>query len=342
MAKPKPARGRSELIDQQARGPAWGRAAPIQAAAAGPGARPRDGGDLLDVIGNTPLLRIRLPELPESVELWAKAEWFNPGGSVKDRAAKWIVLAAEAEGSLPSKRLLDASSGNTAIAYAMLGAARGFGVTVCLPANASRERKLLLAAYGAEVIETSALEGSDGAILEARRRHAERPDLYYYADQYNNPANPRAHYESTGPEIWEESQGRVTHFVAGLGTTGTFTGAGRRLRERNPDIELIAVEPDSGFHAIEGLKHLPSAVVPGIYDPDLATRTVRVRTEDAYAMAQRIARELGLLVGPSSGAAAWAAAEVGKRLRSGVVVTIFPDGGDRYLSTALWEAERRR
>lgn len=318
---------------------AWGTAGPTGAAPP-PRVRARDEPHVLDLVGNTPLLRIRLPELPANVELWAKAEWFNPGGSVKDRAAKWIVLAGEAEGALPSKRLLDASSGNTAIAYAMLGAARGFGVTICLPANASRERKLLLAAYGAEVIETSALEGADGAILEARRRHAERPDLYYYADQYNNPANPRAHYESTGPEIWEGTRGRVTHLVAGLGTTGTLVGAGRRLRERNPEIEIIAVEPDSGFHGIEGLKHLPTAIVPGIYDPDLVTRTLRVRTEDAYAMARRLAREFGLLVGPSSGAAAVAAAEVGKRLTGGVVVTIFPDGGDRYLSTGLWEAPR--
>lgn len=297
--------------------------------------RLRFSADLADLIGGTPLLPVRLPGLPEAAELWAKAEWLNPGGSVKDRPAKWIVRAAERAGSLPGKRLLDASSGNTAIAYAMLGAARGFGVTICLPANASRERKATLALYGAEVIETDPLEGTDGAIREARRRYEARPDLYYYADQYNNPMNARAHYESTGPEIWEETEGRVTHFVAGLGTTGTFAGTGRYLRERRPEIALIAVEPDSGFHGIEGLKHLPTAIVPGIYDPALVTRTERVRTEDAYAMARRLARECGLLVGPSSGAAAVAAARVAGEAKRACVVTVFPDGGDRYLSTGF-------
>ncbi len=298
-------------------------------------ARGAPGADLLRLMGGTPLLRLRFPEVPAGVELWAKAEWLNPGGSVKDRAARAIVLDAEARGILPGKRLLDASSGNTAIAYAMLGAARGFGVTICLPGNASRERKAILRLYGAEVIETDPLEGSDGAIREARRRAEERPDLYYYADQYNNPMNPRAHYETTAPEIWEDTRGRITHFVAGLGTTGTLTGTGRRLREWNPAVELIAVEPDSGFHGIEGLKHLPTAIVPGIYDPRLITRTERVRTEDAYATARRLARELGLLVGPSSGAAAAAALRVARSIERGVVVTLFPDGGDRYLSTAF-------
>lgn len=291
--------------------------------------------DSLDLIGGTPLLPLRLPDLPPGVECWAKAEWFNPGGSVKDRAARAIVLDAEAKGLLPAQRLLDASSGNTAIAYAMLGAARGFGVTICLPANASRERKAILRLYGAEIIETDPLEGSDGAILEARRRAAAGPGRYYYADQYNNPMNPRAHYESTGPEIWEQTQGRVTHLVAGLGTTGTLVGTGRRLRECKPAVELIAVEPDSGFHGIEGLKHLPTATVPGIYEPELVTRTERVRTEDAYAMARRLAREQGLLVGPSSGAAAWAVLSVAQSLAHGAIVVVFPDGGDRYLSTEL-------
>lgn len=291
--------------------------------------------DLADRIGGTPLVSVPLRELSPGVELLAKAEWQNPGGSVKDRPAKWIVRAAEAEGHLPGKRLLDASSGNTAIAYAMLGAARGFGVTICLPANASRERKALLALYGARVIETDPMEGSDGAIDEARRLHEAHPDLYYYADQYNNPMNATAHYESTGPEIWEETGGRITHFVAGLGTTGTFTGTGRYLRERNPDVTLVAVEPDSGFHGIEGLKHLPTAIVPGIYDPELADRTERVRTEEAYDAARRLAKEHGLLAGPSSGAAVIAALRVARELESGSIVTVFPDGADRYLSTEL-------
>ena len=293
----------------------------------------RTGDALVACIGGTPLLPIRWPEIPRRVEAWAKAEWFNPGGSVKDRAARAIVLDAEARGLLPGRRLLDASSGNTGIAYAMLGAARGFGVTICLPANASPERKAILRLYGAEIVETDPLEGSDGAIRAARELAARHPDLYFYADQYNHPLNPRAHYETTAPEIWTQTEGRVTHFVAGLGTTGTLVGTARRLREWNPDLEVIAVEPDSGFHGIEGLKHLPTAIVPGIYDPSVVTRTERVRTEEAYATAHRLARESGLLVGPSSGAAWAVVLRIARALRRGCIVTIFPDGGDRYLAT---------
>ncbi|UCC71119.1 MAG: pyridoxal-phosphate dependent enzyme [Gemmatimonadota bacterium] len=288
------------------------------------------------LIGGTPLLPLRFPGLPLGVEVLAKAEWLNPSGSVKDRAARAIVLDAERAGQLPEKRLLDASSGNTAIAYAMLGAARGFGVTVCLPANVSEERKALLCAYGAEVIETDPLEGSDGAIRGARRLAVEEPDRYFYADQYNNPANARAHYETTGPEIWSDTAHAVTHLVAGLGTTGTLMGTGRYLREQDPGIELIAVEPDDGFHGIEGLKHLPTSIVPGLYDARLADRTLRVRTEEAYDTTRRLARDFGMLVGLSSGAAAAAAQHVASELAAGCVVVIFPDGADRYLSLGLW------
>ncbi|NIN72642.1 MAG: pyridoxal-phosphate dependent enzyme [Gemmatimonadetes bacterium] len=291
---------------------------------------------LTDLIGGTPLLPLRFPDLPPTVRVLAKAEWLNPGGSVKDRAARAIVLDAERQGKLPSKRLLDASSGNTAIAYAMLGAARDFQVTICLPANASEERKALLRAYGAEVIETDPLEGSDGAIRQARRLAAEAPDVYFYADQYGNPANARAHYETTGPEIWLDTAGEVTHVLAGLGTTGTLMGTGRYLRERDPGIELIAVEPDDGFHGIEGLKHLPTSIVPGIYDASLHDRTLRVRTEEAYDMTRQLARDFGLLVGLSSGAAAVAAHRVASQLAAACLVVIFPDGADRYLSLGLW------
>jgi cysteine synthase B len=295
---------------------------------------PRQG--IADLVGGTPLLPLTFPGLAPTVRVLAKAEWLNPGGSVKDRAARAIVLDAERKGQLPAKRLLDASSGNTAIAYAMLGAARRFGVTICLPANASKERKALLQAYGAEVIETDPLEGSDEAIRQARRLATEAPRRYYYADQYGNPANARAHYEGTGPEIWRDTAGEVTHLLAGLGTTGTLMGTGRYLRERDPGIELIAVEPDDGFHGIEGLKHLPTSIVPGIYDASLPDRTLRVRTEEAYDMTRQLARDFGLSVGLSSGAAAVAARRVASELAAGCLVAIFPDGADRYLSLGLW------
>lgn len=310
----------------------FGVAPPAQRGAGSPGP-PRG---IADLIGGTPLLPLSFPDLAPTVRVLAKAEWLNPGGSVKDRAARAIVLDAERTGHLPARRLLDASSGNTAIAYAMLGAARGFGVTICLPANASEERKNLLRAYGAEVVETDPLEGSDGAIRQARLLAAEGPGRYYYADQYGNPANARAHYETTGPEIWRDTAGEVTHLLAGLGTTGTLMGTGRYLRERDAGIELIAVEPDDGFHGIEGLKHLPTSIVPRIYDAALADRTLRVATEESYEMTRLLARDFGLLVGLSSGAAAVAAHRVATELAAACLVVIFPDGADRYLSLGLW------
>lgn len=293
-------------------------------------------GDVQGLVGNTPLVPLSLPGVEPGVQVLAKAEWLNPGGSVKDRAARAIVLDAERRGELAGRRLLDASSGNTAIAYAMLGAARGFPVTICLPASASAERRTLLRAYGAQVIETDALEGSDGAILTARQLASERPELYFYADQYNNPANARAHFETTGPEIWRGTRGAVTHVVCGLGTSGTLMGVGRYLRTHNPDIELIAVQPDDAFHGIEGLKHLPTSIVPGIFDASLPDRTVRVRTEEAYATTRQLGLGFGLLVGPSSGAAAFAARQLASELGQGCVVALFPDGGERYLSLNLW------
>jgi len=299
---------------------------------------------LWGLVGNTPLI-----PLPTSTDLarplpsvFLKAEWFNPGGSVKDRPALFILRDGIARGELPRKRLLDASSGNTAIAYAMLGAAAGIGVTVCVPRNASTERKALLEAYGAEVIFTDPLDGSDGAIRAAGALAAAEPDRFWYADQYNHPANVRAHYVTTAEEIWRQTSGRVTHFVAGLGTTGTMMGTGRRLRELNDGIQLIAVQPDGPFHGLEGLKHLATAIVPGIYDPDVPDRTEFVATEEAETVVAGLAREAGLLVGWSTGAALVAAGRVlsdGPTVRrsDAVVVVIAPDAGARYLS----ESRRR-
>jgi cysteine synthase B len=299
---------------------------------------------VLDLIGNTPLLRLRKPgHLSPGVELYAKAEFHNPGGSVKDRAAARILTDAEAQGRLrPDRTILDATSGNTGIAYAMIAAARGYRLTLCVPENVTPERKRTLRAYGAELVLTPALEGTDGAILEARRRYAANPDQYFYADQYNNDANWRAHYETTGREILEETRGRVTHFVAGLGTSGTFVGIGRRLREAVPGVRLVSVQPTSPLHGIEGLKHMATAIVPGIYDPALADEDVRVTTEQAYRLTRLLASEEGLLVGVSSGAALAATLEVASRLDRGIVVTIFPDGGDRYLTERFWEEEESR
>ena len=287
---------------------------------------------LWGLVGNTPLVPVRRSDGP-AVRL--KCEWLNPGGSVKDRPALFILRDGLQCGELPGKRLLDASSGNTAIAYAMLGAAAGVRVTVCVPANASAERKALLDAYGAEAIFTDPLEGSDGAIRTARQLAAARSDLYWYADQYSHPANPRAHYETTAAEIWRQTGGGITHFVAGLGTTGTLVGAGRRLKELNPAVQLIAVQPDGPFHGLEGLKHLASAVVPEIYDPALPDRTEFVSTEEAEAIVRRLAREAGLFVGWSTGAAVVAAARVLTARppdRQTAVVVIAPDSGLRYLS----------
>lgn len=308
--------------------------------------------EIVDLIGYTPLIRLRrvARHLPESIEIYGKAEWFNPGGSVKDRPAWNIVRTAIERGELhPGKRLLDATSGNTGIAFAMIGAALGFGVTLCMPANVSTERKRILKAYGAEVILTDPLESSDGAIRKARQIYAECPERYYYADQYNNPANWKAHYETTGVEIWQQTEGRITHFVAGLGTTGTFVGVGRRLHDYNPTVQLIALQPDSPFHGLEGLKHLETAIVPGIYDPTLAHETLEISTEDAYRMARRLAREEGLLVGVSAAAAVVGSLRVAERIvqtaeRNGeephaVIVTILCDSADKYLSERFWDDE---
>ena len=290
-------------------------------------------------IGNTPLLRLeRIGELPKGVELYAKAEHLNPSGSVKDRAASAIIRDAAKSGALDAgKTILDATSGNTGIAYAMIAAARGLHVTLCLPASSNIERKRMLKIYGAELIETDPLQGTDGAQRRARELAAEEPDKYFYADQYNNPNNWRAHYETTGPETWEQTDGRVTHFLAGLGTSGTFVGTVRRLRELNPAIKAIAMQPDSPWHGLDGLKHLSTAIVPGIYDPELINETVTVRTEDAQKMTVRLAREEGLFVGVSSGANVLAALRLARELPGGsVVVTVLCDGGERYLSEDIW------
>lgn len=294
---------------------------------------------ILDRIGHTPLLRLaNITRRLAGVELYAKAEWFNPGGSVKDRAALNMILEGERSGRLtPHKTIIDATSGNTGIAYAMIGAAKGYKVKLCLPANASRERQRTLKAYGAELVLTDPLEGSDGAIRQVRQIYAEDPEQYFYPDQYNNPANWQAHYMTTANEIYQQTGGRITHFVAGLGTSGTFIGTGRRLKELNPDIKLISIQPDSPFHGLEGLKHMESAIVPGIYDPTLADVDLRVSTEEALEMVKRLAREEGVLAGISSGAAMVGAMRVAQQLSQGVVVVIFPDGGDRYLSESFWD-----
>lgn len=290
------------------------------------------------LVGNTPLLRFR-NIVPEGgrVEVYAKAEWFNPGGSVKDRPALNMILDGERRGLLHhGKTILDATSGNTGIAYAWIGAARGYKVKLALPQNASEERKKILHAYGVELVLTSPLEGSDGAIREARRLFETDPDLYFYPDQYNNPANWQAHYETTAIEIWEQTRGRVTHFVAGLGTSGTFVGTSRRLKELNPDIKAISFQPDSPFHGLEGLKHMETAIVPGIYDRSIADEEVEVSTEEAHQLTRKLARKEGLLVGISSGAALAAALKVASKIEHGVVVTILPDSGDKYLSDKFW------
>ncbi len=303
----------------------------------------REPAALLSLIGNTPLLRLEkvTVEFP-GIEFLAKAEWFNPGGSVKDRPALNMILEGERSGRLrPGKIILDSTSGNTGIAYAMVGAARGYRVKLCLPSNASMERKRMLRAYSAELVLTDPAEGSDGAIRKAREIYASDPDLYFYPDQYNNPANWESHYKTTAEEIWAQTGGSLTHFIAGLGTGGTFVGTGRKLRELNPRVRLISFQPDSGFHGLEGLKHMATAIVPGIYDPKLADDDLVVGTEEAYRMVKRLAREEGLLVGVSGGAALAACFQVGSRMRQrgqrGMLVTVFPDGGSRYLSEHFWE-----
>jgi cysteine synthase B len=292
------------------------------------------------LIGNTPLLRVRLfeREFP-NVEVYAKAEWFNPGGSVKDRAALAMIEDGEKLGALtPDKTIIDSTSGNTGIAYALVGAAKGYRVKLVMPGNVSAERKALVTAFGAEIVYSDAGEGSDGAIVMVRDLVAAEPDRYFYPDQYSNPANPRAHYEGTAVEILEQTSGRVTHFVAGLGTTGTFVGTSRRLKEHDTSIKTIAVEPEDSFHGLEGLKHLPTAIVPRIWDPSVADEVWGCPTEPAYDLARAAARTEGLLVGHSSGAALWAVRKLAATIREGVVVTVFPDSGDRYLSTGLYGA----
>ena len=298
------------------------------------------GQSLLQRIGHTPLLRLQriAANLPD-VEVLAKAEWVNPGGSVKDRAAANIVSEAQRSSQLGhGRRLLDATSGNTGIAYAMLGAALGFPVTLCMPGNVSAERIRILHAYGAELVLTDPAEGSDGAIRKARELAAETPRRYFYADQYGNDANWRAHYRTTAEEIWRQTEGRVSHFVAMLGTSGTFIGTSRRLKELNPAVRCISLQPDSPFHGIEGAKYMPTSIVPRIYDPSVAEEELWVSTEEAYAMIKRLAREEGLLVGISGGAAMAGALRVAQETEPGsVIVTIFPDSGDRYLSERFWQ-----
>jgi cysteine synthase B len=306
------------------------------------------GTNLVARIGNTPLIRLpRLTEHLPSIQLLGKAEWANPGGSVKDRAAAAIVADAQRRGLLgatpatKNQHLLDATSGNTGIAYAMLGAALGFPVTLCMPSNVSPERKRILAAYGANVTWTDPAAGSDGAILKARELAAADPEKYYYADQYSNEANWKAHYHTTGPEIWKQTHGEITHFVAGLGTTGTFMGTTRRLKQFNPRIQCIAMQPDSPFNGLEGLKHMATAIVPAIYDPGLADRQVTVETESAYAMVKRLARTEGLLVGISAAAAVAASLRIAEEESANgneaVIVTILCDNADKYLSERFWE-----
>jgi cysteine synthase B len=299
--------------------------------------RPRS---ILERVGNTPLLTFPSleQELPAGVKLYAKAEWYNPGGSVKDRAALNMVLEAEHAGHLyAGKTILDATSGNTGIALAMIGAARGYHVKLCLPANASDERKRILRAYGAELVLTSPLEMTDGAQREARRIYTEEPERYFYSDQYSNDNNWKAHYKTTAPEIWEQTQGQVTHWVAGLGTTGTFVGTTRRLKELNSSIRCISFQPDSPLNGLEGLKHLDTALVPAIYDPEVADEDRAVSTDEAEDMVRRIARHEGVLLGPSSGAALVCALQVAQELREGVVVTLLPDNASKYLTARFWD-----
>jgi cysteine synthase B len=298
--------------------------------------------EITRLVGNTPLLRVRLfeHEFPR-VEVYAKAEWFNPGGSVKDRAALSMIEDGERRGALThEKTIIDSTSGNTGIAYALIGAAKGYRVKLVMPGNVSAERKALVQGYGAEIVYSDAGEGSDGAIRMVREMVARDRDDYFYPDQYSNPANPLAHYNGTAVEILAQTSGRITHFVAGLGTTGTFVGTARRLKEHNPAIKTIAVQPEDAFHGLEGLKHLPTAIVPSIWDPSLADEVWGCPTEPAYELARAAARAEGLLLGHSSGAALWAVRRLAGTIADAVVVTVFPDSGDRYLSTGLYGAKR--
>src|SRR5829696_8174830 len=299
----------------------------------------RVGTKVTDLVGNTPLLELASVSAEVSdVRILGKAEWYNPGGSVKDRPTLWMIRDGESSGALrPEKTILDATSGNTGIAYAWIGAALGYRVKLCMPKNASEERKKILRAYGVDFVLTDPGEGSGGAIREAKRLYAEDSEQYFYPDQYSNPANPRAHYESTAPEIWEQTGGEITHFVAGLGTSGTFVGTASRLREYNPDIRVVSFEPDSAFHGLEGMKLMESAIVPPIYDPTVADENRRASTEAANEMVKRVAREEGILIGVSAGAAVATALKVAREIERGVVVTILCDGADKYLSESFWE-----
>jgi cysteine synthase B len=304
-----------------------------------PGEGPLVSPSVLRLIGNTPLVEIQRVRdgVPAGVRLFGKLEGFNPGGSVKDRPALRMVQEGIRTGRLtPGRSILDSTSGNTGIALAMIGAALGYPVTLVMPANVSRERKQMAAAFGAELIFSDALEGSDGAILLCRKVLAADPDRYFKPDQYNNPANPLAHYESTGPEIWRQTGGSVTHFVAGIGTSGTIMGTGRYLTERNPAVQIVAAEPEDAFHGLEGLKHMASSIVPGIYDEAGLDLKLGIGTDEAYDMVYRLGREEGILIGQSCGAAYVAALRVARTLREGTIVVLFADFGDRYLSTNLW------
>ena len=297
---------------------------------------------VLDRVGHTPLLRLeRVVGGYPGIGFFAKAEWFNPGGSVKDRAALNMIREGERAGALrPGKTILDATSGNTGIAYAMIGAALRYPVELCLPANASRERKRILSAYGAKIELTPADDGSDGAIRRAREIYASAPEKFFYPDQYSNAANWQAHYNGTAPEIWEQTRGRITHFVAGLGTSGTFVGTARRLKEFNPAIRCVSLQPDSAFHGLEGWKHMETAIVPKIYDRAVADDALVIRTEDAYRMVKRLAREEAMLVSPSSAAALVGCFQLASSLRrddGAVIVTIFPDAAEKYLSERFWD-----
>jgi len=302
--------------------------------------------NLLDLIGHTPqaTLTRMVAHLPGNIRVDAKLERFNPGGSVKDRPALMMIRDGIERGQLvPGKTILDSTSGNTGIALAMIGATMGYPVRLVMPGNVSDERKRICRAFGADLIFSDQMEGSDGAILEARRIYADDPERYFKPDQYNNPANPKAHEETTGPEIWEDTEGKVTHFIASLGTTGTLVGTGRYLKRMNPDVQIIAAEPDSPFHGIEGLKHIASSIVPGIYDATVHDEKIGISTEEAYELTQRLAREEGILAGQSCGCALAAALKVGERLankgKPGYIVMIFPDGGEKYLTTPVFSGE---
>lgn len=294
---------------------------------------------IVDLVGNTPLIRLhKITEgINPAVEVYVKAEWFNPGGSVKDRPALWMVRDGIETGALtPTKVLMDSSSGNTAIAYAMIGAALGYQVELVMPANVNIERKKTILAFGARIIYSDPLESSDGAILMAHRLKEENPEKYFMPDQYNNPMNPRAHYESTAPEIWSQTSGRITHLFAGMGTSGTVMGTGRGLKELNPEVRVLAIEPGESLHGLEGLKHMATSIVPGIYDRDFPDEIIPAPTDASYEVMKDLLQKEGLFIGHSGGAAVWATLEYARGLDEGVLVAILPDGGYRYLSGGLW------